>query len=193
VKGRAAPGRAAAVALAFALAACASLQPPESVPATAAESDEPFVIGGRMSARRGDSGVAGTFTWTHDARRAAIDLATPLGQTIAQLDGGAQGVSVRLQDGRTETAATWRELTERAFGVVIPVDGLAAWVRGVPRAGAHATIERDAAGRVSLLRQDGWEVTYAYADDASRRPSRVNLSYPGAPPVEVRVVVDRRE
>lgn len=193
MKGRAAPGRAAAVALAFALAACASLQPPESVPATAAESDEPFVIGGRMSARRGDSGVAGTFTWTHDARRDAIDLATPLGQTIAQLDGGAQGVSVRLQDGRTETAATWRELTERAFGVVIPVDGLAAWVRGVPRAGAQATIERDAAGRVSLLRQDGWEVTYAYADDASRRPSRVNLSYPGAPPVEVRVVVDRRE
>jgi outer membrane lipoprotein LolB len=163
------------------------------VPATAAASDEPFVIGGRMSARRGDSGVAGAFTWTHDAHRDAIDLATPLGQTIAQLEGGARGVSVRLQDGRTETAATWRELTERAFGVVIPVDGLAAWVRGLPRAGAQATIERDATARVSLLRQDGWEVIYAYADDASRRPSRVTLSYPGTPPVEVRVVVDRRE
>jgi hypothetical protein len=36
-------------------------------------------------------------------------------------------------------------------------------------------------------------VTYSYADDASRRPSRVNLSYPGAPPVDVRVVVDRSE
>jgi len=190
---RAASGRAAAVALALALAACATLRTPESVPATAAASDEPFVIAGRMSARRGDAGVAGAFTWTHDARRDAIDLATPLGQTIARLDGGARGVTVRLQDGRTETAATWRELTERAFGVVIPVDGLAAWVRGVPRAGAQATIERDAAGRVSLLRQEGWEVTYAYADDASRRPSRVNLSYPGAPPVDVRVVVDRIE
>lgn len=190
---RAASGRAAAVALALALAACATLRPPESVPATAAASDEPFVIAGRMSARRGDAGVAGAFTWTHDARRDAIDLATPLGQTIARLDGGARGVTVRLQDGRAETAATWRELTERAFGVVIPVDGLAAWVRGVPRAGAQATIERDAAGRVSLLRQEGWEVTYAYADDASRRPSRVNLSYPGAPPVDVRVVVDRIE
>jgi outer membrane lipoprotein LolB len=146
-----------------------------------------------MSARRGDSGVAGAFTWAHDARHDAIDLATPLGQTIAQLEGGAQGVSVRLQDGRTETAATWRELTERAFGVVIPVDGLSAWVRGVPRPGAEATIERDAAARVSLLRQDGWQVTFAYADDASRRPSRVNLSYPGTPPVEVRMVIDRRE
>jgi len=78
-------------------------------------------------------------------------------------------------------------------GVVIPVDGLSAWVRGAPRAGADATVERDSAARVSLLRQDGWEVTYAYADDAARRPSRVSLSYPGAPPVEVRVVVDRWE
>ena len=189
---RAASGRAAAIVFAFALAACASLQPPESVPATAAASDEPFVIAGRMSARRGDAGVAGAFTWTHDACRDAIDLATPLGQTIAQLDGGARGVTVRLQDGRTETAPTLRELTERAFGVVIPVDGLSAWVRGTPRAGAQATLERDADARVSVLRQDGWEVTYAYAD-ASRQPSRVNLSYPGTPPVEVRVVVDRRE
>jgi outer membrane lipoprotein LolB len=185
--------RLAAAALALSLAACATLRPLESVPATAAASDEPFVLGGRMSARRGDSGVAGAFTWTHDAHRDAIDLATPLGQTLAQLEGGAQGVSVRLQDGRTETAPTWRELTERAFGVVIPVDGLAAWVRGVPRAGTQATVERDANARVSLLRQDGWEVTYAYADDASRRPSRISLSYPGAPPVEVRIVVDRRE
>ena len=103
---RAVAGRVAATALAFSLGACASLQRPESVPATAAATDEPFVISGRMSARRGDSGVAGAFTWTHDARRDAIDLATPLGQTIAQLEGGAQGVSVRLQDGRTETAAT---------------------------------------------------------------------------------------
>ena len=190
---RAVAGRVAATALAFSLGACASLQRPESVPATAAATDEPFVISGRMSARRGDSGVAGAFTWTHDARRDAIDLATPLGQTIAQLEGGAQGVSVRLQDGRTETAATWRELTERAFGVVIPVDGLSAWVRGAPRPGAEATVERDSAARVAVLRQDGWDVTFAYADDASRRPSRVNLSYPGAPPVEVRVVVDRRE
>jgi outer membrane lipoprotein LolB len=190
---RAAIHRVAATALAFALAACASLQPPESVPSTVAANDEPFTIGGRMSARRDDSGIAGTFTWTHDAHRDAIDLATPLGQTIAQLEGGARGVTVRLQDGRTESAATWRELTERAFGVVIPVDGLSAWVRGAPRAGADATVERDSAARVSLLRQDGWEVTYAYADDAARRPSRVSLSYPGAPPVEVRVVVDRWE
>jgi hypothetical protein len=34
---------------------------------------------------------------------------------------------------------------------------------------------------------------YAYADDAAQRPFRVTLRYPGAEPIEVRVVVDRRQ
>ena len=171
------------------LAACASAPP--SMRTTADAADTPFSIAGRISARRGDAGVAGAFTWTHDAAHDAIDLSTPLGQTLAKLEGGANGVEVRLPDGRTQTAATWRELTERAFGVTIPVDGLSAWVRGVPRAVEPFTIERDARGRTALLRQQGWEVVYAYADDAAERPLRASLSYPGPDTIEVRVVVDR--
>jgi outer membrane lipoprotein LolB len=102
-------------------------------------------------------------------------------------------VTVRLQDGRIENAPTWSELTERAFGVTIPVEGLAAWVRGVPRPEAGSTVERDGRGRITTLRQEGWDVVYAYADDSAQRPSRVSRSYPGADPVEVRVVVDRWE
>jgi outer membrane lipoprotein LolB len=172
------------------IAGCATVSPPLP-PATITAADTPFSIGGRISARRGDKGVAGGFTWTHDANRDAIDLVTPLGQTLAQLEGDARGVTVHLQDGRVESAPTWRELTERAFGVTIPVEGLSAWVRGMPRAGVPFSIERDARGRVSLLRQDGWEIVYAYADDAAERPFRLTLNYPGAEPVEVRVVVDR--
>lgn len=112
---------------------------------------------------------------------------------LAKLEGGAGGVEVRLPDGRTQSAATWRELTERAFGVTIPVDGLAAWVRALPRAAAPFTVEHDNRGRVAILRQQGWEVNYAYADDGAKRPFRTSLSYPGAETVEVRVVVDRWE
>ena len=173
------------------LAACASAPLQPSTRTTVDAADTPFSIAGRISARRGDAGVAGAFTWTHDAAHDAIDLSTPLGQTLAKLEGGANGVEVRLPDGRTQTAATWRELTERAFGVTIPVDGLSAWVRGVPRAAEPFTIERDARGRPALLRQQGWEVVYAYADDAAERPLRASLSYPGPDTIEVRVVVDR--
>lgn len=173
-----------------AVAACTSLPAPPPT-TTASDASDAFSIGGRISARRGDAGVAGAFTWVHEPRRDAIDIATPLGQTLAKLNGDAQGVSVQLQDGRVESAASWQELTERALGVTIPVEGLAAWVRARPREGAPASVERDDRGRVSLLRQDGWEVVYAYADDASQRPLRVMLSRPGADSVDVRVVVDR--
>ena len=100
-------------------------------------------------------------------------------------------MQVRLPDGSTQSAATWQALTDRAFGVTIPVDGLAAWVRAVPRRAAPFTVERDSRGRVALLRQQGWDVVYAYADDAADRPFRASLSYPGAEKVEVRIVVDR--
>ena len=178
-------------ALAMLVVSCASLPPSTPVIATADVGDVPFSIGGRISARRADAGIAGSFTWIHDATHDAIDLSSPLGQMLAKLEGGPDGVLVRLPDGRTQSAATWRELTERAFGVTIPVDGLAAWVRGVPRQFAPFTVERDSRGRVALLRQQGWDVVYAYADDAAQRPFRASLSYPGADTVEVRVVVDR--
>ena len=183
--------RAVALSFTFALFGCATGPERISAPADVEATNAAFSIGGRLSARRGDAGVAGGFSWTHDAGHDAIDLASPLGQTLARLEGNAGGVSVRLQDGRTEHASSWRELTERAFGVTVPVDGLASWVRGIPRTGAPYTIERDSRARVSLLRQDGWEIAYGYADDAARRPARVVLTRPGAEAVDVRVVVDR--
>ena len=173
------------------VAACASLPPATPPAANIDVGDSPFSISGRISARRGDAGIAGSFTWIHDAAHDAIELSSPLGQVIAKLEGGADGVQVRLSDGSTQSAATWQALTDRAFGVTIPVDGLAAWVRAVPRGAAPFTVERDSRGRVALLRQQGWDVVYAYADDAADRPFRASLSYPGAETVEVRVVVDR--
>jgi len=178
---------------AVALSACASLPPPAARETPITAVDAPFVLGGRISARRGDAAVAGGFSWQHDPGHDAIELATPLGQTLAKLEGDAHEATVQLQDGRTESAPTWRALTQRAFDVTIPVDGLAWWIRALPRPDVRFNIERDAEGRVTTLRQDGWDIVYAYADDAASKPFRVTLSYPGAEPIEVRVVVDRRQ
>lgn len=184
--------RAVAVA-AVGLAACATV-PPAPVPqAPLSTADSPFALDGRISARRGDAGVAGNFAWQHDPSHDAIELSTPLGQTLAKLEGNASGATVQLSDGRSERAPTWRALTERAFGVTIPVDGLALWIRARARPDAPYHVERDAAGRVSGLRQDGWDIVYGYADDSAAVPFRVTASYPGADPIEVRVVIDRRE
>ena len=181
----------ALIACAALLGACATLPPPRAPEAPIVAADSPFDIGGRLSARRGDNGVAGSFSWTHDPPHDAITLATPLGQTLAVLQGQPGSASVRLSDGRVEEAPTWTTLTERAFGVTIPVDGLAFWIRGHAAPGSRATVERDARGRVSALRQNGWDIAYDYADGAASAPHRVTLTYPGAEPIEVRAVVDR--
>lgn len=181
---------AACIAALVVLAGCASL------PATVTERstpglDRPFTIDGRLSARRGSDGVAGSFSWLHEPDRDSIDLASPLGQTIARLDGDRSGVRLALPDGSVKTASDWPTLTERGLGVAIPVEGLAWWIQGVPRAGTSARVERDAEGRPSTLRQDGWDVHYRYADDGARRPARVALAYPDSPPIDLTIVIDR--
>jgi outer membrane lipoprotein LolB len=189
-RGVAAVGR--IVVAALVLAGCAPLAPaPESPPVDRAVLAAPFTAEGRISARRGADGVAGQFAWTHDGAHDRIALSSPLGQTIARLAGDGEGVQAEMSDGRVERAPDWDALTSRALGLPLPVGGLSAWLRGLPRDGTPHTLERDAQERPALLRQDGWEVGYAYADAAATRASRVTLRYPGTEPVEVRIVVDR--
>ena len=187
-----ASGVARALAIVLVVAACAPLQrAPESTAVDYAALAAPFSAEGRLSARRGNEGIAGQFAWQHESAHDRIELTTPLGQTIARLEGDANGVRIETGKGRVDTAQDWDTLTARAFGLTLPVAGLSAWLRGLARDGSRYTVERDAHDRPALLRQDGWEVTYAYTDDASNNASRLVLRYPGTEPIEVRIVVDR--
>ena len=152
--------------------------------------DEPFAIEGRLSARRGNDAVAVSFTWTHASPRDEIVITTPLGGAVAELSGDAstRRVEVRTADGRVDAASDWATLTERTIGFPLPVAGLAYWARGAARADAPHAAEIDAAGRVGLLRQDGCEVVYVYADDLGRRPAQLRLA---CHDVELRIVIDR--
>ena len=181
----------AIAAVSLLVAACAT--PPGATQAAAPEfkfTDAPFAAQGRMSARHGNDAVAVHFEWTHRPPRDDLAVTTPLGQRVAELSGDASvpRVEVRKADGTTAEAPDWTTLTERTLGFPLPLLGLAAWVRAEPRAGTPFTTETDAQGRVALLRQDGWEVVYDYADGAARMPQRLRVSYPE---FEIRVVIDR--
>jgi outer membrane lipoprotein LolB len=73
-------------------------------------------------------------------------------------------------------------------GFPLPVAALAFWARGVPRGDAPHAAEIDGTGRVDVLRQDGCEIVYAYADSAARLPSRLRLL---CHDLELRIVIDR--
>lgn len=186
---RALAGALAAVVVVFA-AGCATVAP-SSVRLTN-EAAPAFEASGRLSAKRGSEGVAAHFTWAHAPSSDRFDVSTPLGQVVARLSGDPSGVRIE-RPGETQVAyPDWGALTREVFGVAIPVDGLASWIQAQPVAGAAFDLERDAAARPLVLRQQGWEIVYAYADATSAaNPVRLVMRYQDSEPIEVRVVVDR--
>ncbi len=178
--------------LALALAACATVGPaPAPVERPVAAS---FDTAGRLSARHGNDGVAVHFTWTHAKGNDVFDVATPLGQTVARLRGDAAGIFVERPGEAPMQYPDWNALTQAVIGVALPVDGLVSWLQGVPSPASASDVERDGAGRPLVLRQQGWEIVYSYADDASAAPpSRLIMRYAAGETIEVRIVVDRFE
>jgi outer membrane lipoprotein LolB len=176
--------------LAVAVAGCVSA--PYAPPAgTMVAVDGPFAIDGRLSARRGNDAVAVSFAWIHAPPRDEFVVTTPLGGALAELTGdtSTQRVDVRTADGRADAAADWATLTTRIIGFPVPVEGLAFWAQGAPRPDAAHTAEMDSGGRMGVLRQDGCEIVYSYADDTARLPSRLRLL---CHDLDLRIVIDRR-
>ena len=182
--------RALAACASVLLASCAQV-PSAPAPDLSPRAAASFNASGRLSARHGNEGVAANFDWVHEGARDEVSLITPLGQTVAQLSGDTDAVRIDFPDGRHATANDWDALTRAQLGSPIPVRGLAAWLRGGPREGATSEVERDGRGRAGVLRQDGWEVVYGYADDARSDPSRLTLRYAADPTIEVRIAIDR--
>jgi outer membrane lipoprotein LolB len=182
-------GIAAGVAVAILLGACAEAPRTPGREVEFAPADEPFAVDGRLSARQGTNAITANFSWKHHPPKDELSVATPLGQAVAELEGDTAigRVEVRTADGRRDEAADWTTLTERALGYRLPITGLAAWIRAVPLPDTPYTVEADAEGRVTLLRQAGWEIVYDYADASARRPMRYRITYPD---LEIRMVID---
>ncbi|MEP6942760.1 MAG: lipoprotein insertase outer membrane protein LolB [Betaproteobacteria bacterium] len=185
---------AAALAVLLAISGCAALSDvaASSVRARGAfvPAQEKFEASGRVSLRHGAQALTANFRWLHQGERDEIDLASPLGQTLARLSGAPGAVSLRLADGSATSAPDWATLMSRSLEWALPIEGLGYWIQGVPRPGAAFEVEWGADGAPALLRQDGWTVVYQpfVRDPSGRmRPARLALSYPDT---EVRVAVD---
>ena len=149
-----------------------------------------FDLAGRLSIRRSGEALTANFRWQHKPGQDQIDLASPMGQTLARLYSGPGMASLQMADGRVETAADWTALAARALDWSLPVTGLVFWIQGTPRPDAAFIVEAGAGSELGVLRQDGWTIEYlAFAEDESGvpRPARMVLSYPD---VELRLAVD---
>ena len=164
--------------------------------ATVPETTPDRVYAGRFSAlaTQGDKreSVSGRFSVEVRGHRQRIDLATPLGTTVARVEVGPEGASASgpgVQEVRGPDADA---LAEQLLGWRLPVSGLPDWIEGRPVPTRPARVERDGT-RAVLIEQDGWTVRIAESFAASGRPRLIVLeraASPPAPGVVLRLVVD---
>lgn len=138
--------------------------------------------------------VTGQFSLAIRGLQQTIELASPLGTTVARIEiepGRARASGASMQEVRGTDADA---LTEQLLGWRLPVSGLADWIEGRPAADREARVERQGE-RVVLIEQDGWTIRLpdGLASPAEPRPRRLVFerpAAPNAPAVTLRLVVD---
>lgn len=178
--------------LAAAVAGCATVAPTE--PATQ-------IYSGRFAASvsRGEQreAVSGRFTLATHPDRTELDLASPLGNTVARVSAEANHATLTAPraDG---TLATWRgdspdALAESVLGFALPVSGLADWIAGRPVPGRSARLF-PASGLAQRIEQDGWTIAIEERFDGTGAPRRLSFDHNAATPtgasVRLRLVLD---
>ena len=176
------------VLLSLLLSACATtptvVQRPVAV-------DAPFVINGRIAIIQPERRDSAGLRWTHDAASDEVLLLAPLGQVVARITSGKQGVTLEAE-GKTHVAQDAETLTQDLLGWQLPLSGLRYWIAALPAPGGEFLREQDAAGRISVLYQQGWTIRYTrYAGEGrDALPLRLSLQRAG---MEVRVLIDEWE
>lgn len=119
-----------------------------------------FGLIGRVSVKADKHGFSGGVHWRHTDISDELLLFSPLGQTVAQIDRGPEGVHLITSEQKTYYASSVEDLTEDVLGWRLPLSGLQFWVLGTHFPFTMSEKDLDASGRTVAIRQDGWRITY---------------------------------
>ena len=174
------------------LVGCASAPPvPQPVTRPAGAELQSFTLNGRISVKHNEGRTTSSVNWVHRSGEDEILLLSPLGQTMARIVRDADGVELEAKD-KYYAAEDAGELTQQVLGWRLPLDGLQYWVLALPVPESKVSIENDANGRVSVIKQDGWEIRYTRyaAETPDSLPLRLILK---REKVEIQLLVDEWE
>jgi len=145
-------------------------------------------IDGRISVRLDEEAWHANILWRQIDKAYHIQIFGPFGAGAIQLDGSPQAV-VLTHDGRQTHSNDPEQLLAQQIGWRVPVKGLRFWTVGQAIPGEPAQIELDPAGRLAILRQNGWKIRYRrYVDTAGfTLPGKIFMDNEG---LDVRLVID---
>lgn len=167
-----------AAVLAAMLTGCATLAPVGAPPTLSAEARAErqragdawwsqyarWSFTGRAAISRGDKGGSGRIEWEQlDRNRYSIGLSAPVTRQSWRLTGDLHSEAGRIEglEGGPRDGESAEDLLLQTTGWEVPLQQLGSWVRGAV-AGDYPveSVEYDADGRISRLRQAGWTVHY---------------------------------
>ena len=99
-----------------------------------------------------------SISWEQNNEAYEIGLYGPLGVTVAEVSGDADGAILTLPDHPPLRASSPEALVQEAMGYPLPVSPMRFWVRGMPAPGEFFEATADG------FRQLGWQVTIRQRD-----------------------------
>ncbi|MGB7816749.1 MAG: lipoprotein insertase outer membrane protein LolB [Methylotenera sp.] len=156
---------------------CATLPPPPSQPPTTSSINQKhlatlaniktFSLKGRLGVVANPRGFSGSLDWQHQTDDDNIDVYSPVGGKVANIVKKPSGVTLTTQDGRSVSAMDAETLTEATLGWRLPLEGLSDWALGKPTTSKIDAATWDAEGRLTTLKQDGWDISFDnYAENS---------------------------
>ena len=169
------------------LAGCATVEPRRAV---LRESEGRFSASFTMDGRTNNS--SGRFSLKLYADGLTLDLASPLGNTLARIETGPDGARLSYAgpdgDMRSMQGTNAEELSFEALGWRVPVSGLRYWIRGEPDPSRSSTSLPPAG-----FEQAHWVVRVQERFEADGSPRLLNFERSAtvdAPAISLRLVLE---
>lgn len=137
--------------------------------------------------------LQGKFDWLQRGEQIAIELLTPLGQTMARIAITPTRARLEQSNGEVSEASSIDQLTEQHLGWALPVEGMRYWLQGFMR-DAQRQVITITPEQTGTLRSDGWRLRYVswQADETAATPKRIDFARDSAASgLALKVVIDR--
>ena len=116
-------------------------------------------LSGRLGYRAGDDGGSASVDWQQRNERGELAFSGPLGMGSALIR-WQPGHAVRDTGKERIEAANSTELAWRLTGLMLPVEALQYWVRGLPWPVMDGTPTFNELGQLTALQQAGWTLDF---------------------------------
>jgi len=146
-------------------------------------------IEGRIAIRSYNEAVNANLRWQQTGDRYEIDLSGPFGSGAVHLSGAPGAVRLKTDD-QDMVADNAETLLYQVTGLLVPIESLKYWIRGLPQPDSGGSQNLDPQGRLAWVEQDRWKVRFrAYAPVSSQQlPVKVFVDNHQ---LSVRIVIDK--